>query len=166
MHYFSSSNFHKVIGSPCSFCLSSDRPPGGGLSAEEGCRQPEAAGEGPEGETEPGVAKERGSIVGEKERSTEPRSGERMVEENLTEHKDSCHNLELIGCTYFDAECYQVRERQRTMSEQERREAAGILSTYKDDNKGKDKDDDKDEDGRTEEFSALALSTTKYIFCT
>ena len=100
MHYFSSSNlaFHKVIGSPCSFCLSSDRPPGGGLSAEEGCRQPEAAGEGPEGETEPGVAKDGGSIVGEEERSTEPRSGERMVEENLTEHKDGCHTLESVGC--------------------------------------------------------------------
>ena len=96
MHYFSSSNlaFHKVIGSPCSFCLSSDRPPGGGLSAEEGCRQPEAAGEGPEGETEPGVAKRGGSIVGEEERSTEPGSGEKMVEENLTEHKDSCRTLE------------------------------------------------------------------------
>ena len=56
------------------------------------------------------------------------------------------------------------------MSEQERREAAGIHSTYKDkdDDKGKHKhkDDDKYKEGRTEEFSALTLSTTKYIFCT
>ena len=85
-----------------------------------------------------------------------------MVEENLTELKDGCHTLESVGCIYFDGKCYQVRERQRTMSEQERREAAGILSTYK----HKDKDDDKYKEGRTEEFSALTHSSTKYVFCT
>ena len=90
-----------------------------------------------------------------------------MVEENLTEHKDSCYTVESIGCTYFDAECYQVRERQRTMSEQERREAAGILSTYKDDDKDKHKDKQKDDDkykeGRTEEFSALTPQPNMYF---
>ena len=90
-----------------------------------------------------------------------------MVEENLTEHKDGCHTLESVGCIYFDGKCYQVRERQRTMSEQERREAAGILSTYKDrdDDKGKDKhkDDDKYKEGRTEEFSALTPQPNMYF---
>ena len=49
------------------------------------------------------------------------------------------------------------------MSEQERREAAGILSTYKDDDKDKQKDDDKYKEGRTEEFSALTPQPNMYF---
>ena len=56
-----------------------DRAPGGGLPAQEGCRQQEEAGERSEGETEPGGAKDGGAIIREEERSTESRSGQKII---------------------------------------------------------------------------------------